>query len=132
MYRKKRLGGPICHTVRKQYSAKYALSNVLVCGECGYPYRRVTRSKAGKVKIIWRCVNRLKNGTRNCKDSPSITEDALHNMVADAINRNLTAKAINEFFLSACQYDDRLVCLLLERIEVIQNGNLEFWFKHCD
>ncbi len=120
------------NTVRKRYSAKYALSNVLVCGECGYPYRRVTRSKAGKVKIVWRCENRLKNGIRDCKDSPSITEDALHNMVADAIKKNVTAKAINEFFLPVCQYDDRLVRLLIKRIEVKQNGNLEFWFKHND
>lgn len=119
-------------TVRKQYSGKYALSNVLVCGECGYPYRRVTRSKAGKVKIVWRCLNRLKNGIRDCKNSPSITEDVLHNMVADAINKNATAKAINELFLPACQYDDRLVRLLIERIEVKQNGSLEVWFKYND
>lgn len=118
--------------VRKQYSGKYALSNVLVCGECGYPYRRVVRSKAGKVKIIWRCLNRLKNGIRDCKNSPSINEDDLHNMVADAINRNAKAKAINEFFLPACQYDDRLFRLLIERIEVKQNGSLEVWFKYND
>lgn len=120
------------NTIRKKYSGIYALSNVLVCGECGYPYRRVTRSKAGKVKIVWRCLNRLKNGIRDCKDSPSIAEDALHSMVADAINKNATAKAINEFFLPACQYDDRLVRLLIERIEVKQNGSLEVWFKYND
>jgi DNA invertase Pin-like site-specific DNA recombinase len=93
------------NTVRKRYSAKYALSNVLVCGECGYPYRRVVRSRRGKSKVVWRCSNRLKNGTRYCTDSPSIAEEALHKMVADAINRNATAKAIKDFFLPVNQYD---------------------------
>lgn len=122
--------------IKIRYSVKYALSNVLICGECGYPYRRVTRSKSGRVKVVWRCVNRLRNGTRYCKGSPSIDEDVLHRIIVDAINKNAAAKAINEFFLLACQYDDRIVRLLLERIEVKGNGELEFLFKarsnNCD
>ena len=31
-----------------KYSAKYALSELLVCGECGTPYKRVTWARNGK------------------------------------------------------------------------------------
>lgn len=117
------------NTVRKGYSAKYALSNVLVCGECGYPYRRVVRSKRGKSKVVWRCRNRLMNGSRYCAASPMLDEDALHKMVADAINGNATAKAIKDFFFPTDQYDDRLTRLLVEDIKVKRDGKLDVAFK---
>jgi len=117
------------NTVRKRYSAKYALSNVLVCSECGYPYRRVVRSRRGKSKVVWRCRNRLMNGSRYCAASPTLDEDALHKMVADAINGNATAKAIKDFFFPTDQYDDRLTRLLVEDIKVKRDGKLEVAFK---
>jgi len=117
------------NTVRKRYSAKYALSNVLVCGECGYPYRRVVRSRRGKSKVVWRCKNRLMNGSRYCTASPTLDEDALHKMVADAINGNAPAKAIKDFFFPVNQYDDRLTRLLVERVKVKRDGKLEVAFK---
>mgnify|MGYP002734854707 FL=1 len=46
-------------TGRTSYASKYALSERLVCGECGTLYRRCTWTIRGKKKIVWRCVSRL-------------------------------------------------------------------------
>ena len=70
-----------------KYSSKYALSEILYCGNCGTPYRRCTWSKNGKKKIVWRCISRLDYGKKYCKDSPSIEESVLHNAIAEAITK---------------------------------------------
>ena len=62
-----------------RYSGKYALTELLYCGECGTPYRRCTWSRNGKKKIVWRCVSRLDYGKKYCKNSPSVEESRLHN-----------------------------------------------------
>lgn len=65
----------------------YALTGVLLCGECGQGYRRVTWSRNGKKKIVWRCSNRLKKGKRNCQKSASIEEKVLHSAIMKAIDQ---------------------------------------------
>lgn len=65
--------------------SKFALTDVLKCGECGSRYRRVTWSKKGKKKIVWRCSNRLDNGTKYCAYSPTIEEDILHQAIVRGI-----------------------------------------------
>ena len=67
--------------------SKYALTEILVCAECGHPYRRQVWSKYGQKSAVWRCENRLKNGTKaNCKHSPTLKEEPLHNAIMTAIN----------------------------------------------
>ena len=68
-----------------KYSSKYALTELLVCGECGSPYRRCTWTASGNKKIVWRCINRLDYGKKYCHDSPTIEESALHKAITDAI-----------------------------------------------
>ena len=41
---------------------------------------------------MWRCENRLRNGTRYCKESPTIEENVLHRAVLHAINQVLENK----------------------------------------
>ena len=72
-------------TASGKYS-RYALTDVLMCGECGSRYKRVTWTNRGKKKIVWRCINRLENGTKYCKDSLSVDETALHSAIVRAIN----------------------------------------------
>lgn len=67
--------------------SRYALKDVLVCGECGTRYRRVTWSKKGKKKIVWRCCSRLDYGTKYCTDSITIEETKLHQAIVNAINK---------------------------------------------
>lgn len=57
-----------------KYSGKYALTELLVCGECGSPYKRVTWARNGKKRIVWRCVSRLEFGTKYCQHSPTLDE----------------------------------------------------------
>ena len=71
---------------KSKYSSKFALTDIMVCKECGLPYRRQVWSKYGQKTAVWRCENRLKNGTRNCKHSPTFKEDVLHEAIMTAIN----------------------------------------------
>ena len=69
-----------------KYSAKYALSELLVCGECGTPYQRCTWARNGKKRIVWRCVSRLEFGTKYCHGSPTLDEEKLHQAILKALN----------------------------------------------
>ena len=71
---------------KSKYSSKYALSDLMVCGECGHPYRRQTWSKYGEKSGVWRCESRLKNGTKNCRHSPTLKEKPLYEAIMTAIN----------------------------------------------
>lgn len=68
------------------HNSKFALTDIMVCYECGQPYRRQIWSKNGQKSAVWRCENRLKNGTKNCKHSPTFKEDVLHEAIMTAIN----------------------------------------------
>ena len=72
---------------KSKFSSEYALTGLLLCGDCGQEYRRVTWSRNGKKKIVWRCSNRLTNGTKNCKKSETLEEGAINRAVMEAINR---------------------------------------------
>lgn len=66
-----------------RYSGKFVLSKILICGECGSEYRRQIRKKNGKEKAVWRCENRLRNGIRYCRHSPTLGEGLLHGIILD-------------------------------------------------
>ncbi|BBB92457.1 MAG TPA: recombinase family protein [Methylomusa anaerophila] len=71
---------------QSKYSSKYSLSDIMICKECGQPYRRQVWSKNGQKSAVWRCENRLKNGTKHCKHSPTLKEDVLNEAIMTAIN----------------------------------------------
>lgn len=77
-------------TEQGKYSSKYALTELLICGECGTPYRRCTWTIKGQKKIVWRCINRLDYGKKYCHESPSIEESVLQTAIMKAIQK--TAK----------------------------------------
>lgn len=74
-----------------RYSGKYALSTLVVCGECGALYRRVTWYRKGEKQIMWRCGTRL-DGKANCPDSPTLEESALQAAVMEAISQQYIHK----------------------------------------
>ena len=74
------------------YASKYALSERLVCGECGTLYRRCTWRKNGKTRIVWRCVSRLDYGKRYCHNSPTLDEEPLQRAILAAINKAMGQK----------------------------------------
>jgi len=94
-----------------KYSAKYALSELLICGECGTHYRRVTWTAKGFKEIKWRCINRIQYGKKKCHCSPTVDEQALHKAIASAIN---------EF----CEVKDDVAKVLRESITEVFDPNL--------
>jgi len=139
-------------TEQSKYSGKYALTEILVCGECGTPYRRVTWTHQGSKRIVWRCVNRLEHGKRYCKRSITLDEQALHETIRGAVNQVISKKLLLEALLDAAnaagvtelkddlavlmetdppeltEYDDRFSRLLLRVIRTGEN-TLSIVFK---
>ena len=79
-------------TGKSAYTSKYALSERLVCGECGTLYRRCTWAKRGRKQVVWRCVSRLDYGTKYCHDSPTLDEEPLQRAILAAINSAMSQK----------------------------------------
>ena len=77
-------------TGRSCYASKYALSERLVCGECGTLYRRCVWAKRGRRRVVWRCVSRLDYGTKYCHNSPTLDEEPLRRAILAAINRAMS------------------------------------------
>ena len=84
---KRKIAEKLTKTENGKYSAKFALSELLICGECGTPYRRVTWTAKGFKEIKWRCVSRLQYGKKYCRNSPTIAEETLHRAIVEAINK---------------------------------------------
>ncbi len=74
-------------TEQGKYSGKFALTELLVCGECGSPYRRMTWTKKGKSRKVWRCLSRVEHGTQYCFHSVSVEETKLQNAICRALNK---------------------------------------------
>ena len=72
-------------TANGKYSSMYALTELLICGECQTPYRRCTWTIQGKKKIVWRCINRLAHGKKYCHNSPTIEESVIQEGIMNAI-----------------------------------------------
>ena len=79
-------------TGRSCYASKFALSERLVCGECGTLYRRCTWKRNGKTRIVWRCVSRLDYGSKYCHQSPTMDEEPLQRAIMTAINSIMDPK----------------------------------------
>ena len=108
---KKAIANKLGKTEQGKYSAKYALSELLICGECGSRYRRVTWTAKGFKEIKWRCINRIQYGKRKCHSSPTIDEQPLHRAIVSAIN---------EF----CEVKDDVAKALRESITEVLDPNL--------
>lgn len=105
MFRRARLvtdekGGKLSSGNR--YSSKYLLSNLLVCGNCGVGYRR--RTERGKV--VWRCGTRMEKGKEACRLSPTLQDEQIKRILADA--------------LCGGSYDEKIVRQRVRRIDVYE------------
>ena len=79
-------------TGRTSYASRYALSERLVCGECGTLYRRCVWAKNGRKRVVWRCVSRLDYGTKYCHSSPTLDEEPLQRAILAAINEAMGSR----------------------------------------
>lgn len=112
--------------------SRYALTDVFICGECGTRYRRVTWSRNGVKRIVWRCISRLDYGKKYCKDSPTIFEDKLKEAIVRAVNKfndqdNATYKALMRATIGEAlglNSDPEEVDMLERKIEALNNKML--------
>lgn len=77
-----------------KYSSKHALTGLLICGECGTPYRRVVWTQKGMKRPVWRCVNRIDHGRTYCKRSPTLDEKPLQQAVLATVNILMSRKDV--------------------------------------
>lgn len=130
---KRKVSDKTSKTQQSKYSSRYALTELLVCGNCGSAYRRVTWAKRGKKKVVWRCISRLDYGTKYCKHSPTIEEEALHTAVLAALNAAMSdkeqlidiLKSNLEIILSEKSGNDINPILLESRIRELQKAMME-------
>ena len=108
---KRSVAEKLTKTDQGKYSAKYALSELLICGECGTHYRRVTWTAKGFKEIKWRCINRIQYGKRKCHCSPTVNEQPLHRAIVSAIN-------------DFCEVKDDVAKVLWESITEVLDPNL--------
>ncbi len=83
-------------------------SGLLICGECGCNYRRITRSSG---EIVWRCANRVEHGKLYCQESPTISEQKVKDELCDA--------------LKLADYDEAMIKDHIEHVVVGRDGSLE-------
>ncbi len=81
-------------TEQGKYCGKYALTELLLCGECGMPYRRCTWTVKGNKKIVWRCINRLDYGKKYCHHSPTVEESIIQSAIMNAVQKTAKQNAV--------------------------------------
>ena len=110
MARRSKLSEESADGTKSRYNSK-GLGGLIVCEECGRNYTRVTWSRNGQKKIVWRCVNRIEHGKRICKNSPTVLED------------DIKQKIISELQLD--RYDEKVARQKIEQIIIKSNGEIE-------
>jgi hypothetical protein len=55
-----------------RYNSQNVLSGLLICGDCGRNYRRITRPSG---EVVWRCADRVENGKRAACSNLSVVSD---------------------------------------------------------
>lgn len=92
-------------TQQGKYSGKYAFTDLLICGECGSPYRRKTWSRNGNKRRVWRCLNRMEHGKMFCKNSITVEEESLKQAVCRGISKTIeNKKDVMDLILSNLAY----------------------------
>lgn len=118
----------------QRYSSKYALTGITYCKHCGDSYRRITWSRNGKKKIVWRCRNRVLHGGNICSNSDSILESDLHELIMQGIERR-KQEGLEEKLVVKLEreenifYEESLVRRWVERIEVCEQDKIKILFK---
>lgn len=103
-----------CGLQRKttKYNSSYVLSGLLICGECGSPYRRITRASG---EVVWRCANRVDHGKAYCKDSVTVIDTAVKEFLCLA--------------LEMPSFDEQTVRGRVESIMIGHDGSFDINFR---
>lgn len=79
---------------RKRPSNKYPLSNLLICENDGYSFRRCSRqySHSGKRYTWWTCSYRNAKGASSCNNLIKVDENDMHSAIIEFLNSLCTNK----------------------------------------
>lgn len=64
------------HQEHKRQSSKYLFSTLIQCGECGWSFRRVSRTYQNTY-VRWVCSKRNGQGTAHCENASAVEENRL-------------------------------------------------------
>lgn len=89
---------------KKRPSSKYPLSNLLVCANDGFSFRRCSRkySDNGKTYTWWTCSYRNAKGVSSCNNNIRIDENQMHNAIVDFLqsmcgNKDDVARQVSDY-----------------------------------
>lgn len=95
----------------KRYSSAYPLSGFIICSGCNSTHNRVTWQNKGGKSFVWRCRERLKTGTTQCKQSATVRESVM-------------LKLLSELFTSILKTDPTEATVYLIKTKAILIVNL--------
>lgn len=78
-----------------------SLSNILICGDCGSTYKRVTWRKE---RLVWRCRNLIDHGVNCCHNPITLPEIKLHEILLERIAHYFETNA------AACELLAKQIC----------------------
>lgn len=107
-------------TEQGKYSGKYALTDILVCGECGSPYRRKAWKTKDGIRYVWRCLDRLEKGKLSDCKGKSLDETMLQNAICRGLRKliqddSIVNATMDSALLSSVRDDDSLDTYTFER-----------------
>lgn len=85
-----------------RYNSSNVLSGLLVCGECGSNYRRITRKNG---EIVWRCADKVEHGRNSsCNNTRTVTDQEIKNKLCE--------------YLGLAEFDENTVKSNIDRVEI--------------
>ena len=67
-----------------RYNSQNVLSGLLICGECGRNYRRITRPSG---EVVWRCADKVENGkTAACSNMATVTDEDIRGIICEQLD----------------------------------------------
>jgi len=89
-----------------RYNSQNVLSGLLICGECGRNYRRITRPSG---EVVWRCADKVENGKQaTCSNMVTVTDDEIRGIICaqlglEAFDKAVVGEAIEAIEISSIE-----------------------------
>ena len=66
-----------------RYSSQNVLSGLLICGDCGRNFRRITRPSG---EVVWRCADKVENGKRAvCSNAVTVSDEEIRKIICEQL-----------------------------------------------
>jgi len=64
-----------------RYNSQHVLSGLLICGDCGKNYRRITRPSG---EVVWQCADKVENGKRAaCANAVTVSDAEVQKLICE-------------------------------------------------